>query len=173
VKVIKTLIIWGFVAALIVSLVGLYWSISALNIEHLIVCSTQDKAYFIPERACKFYFYNFTGRNEAENLESGAGLAYAFEIEQEKERREVLAHLMAIGVDVNAVSPVDGLTPLNAAILLNEPRLVNYLISKGADSSKKDKANRMNAMEFLDVLEDKPPGVDRSAVRSILKEYQH
>ena len=69
-----------------------------------------------------------------------------------------------------------GLTPLNAAILFNEPALVELLLSKGADPDKKilrpgKITDGMNSYEFADMLAEKDDGKDRQRIRKLLEKH--
>ncbi len=70
-----------------------------------------------------------------------------------------------------------GMSPLNAAILYNEPELVALFLRNGADpylkiSSAKPSIDQLNSFEFLDLLGKSMPSIDRKAVRRELLRYK-
>jgi len=160
-----------FIALLLIIVAGvsaLFISLTNSDIEDVIICASDNDAYYIPEDLCRYYLYNYRGSKEdIEYLQSRAGLGFVFGISDRSMRRDVIQFLIAKGLSVNGISNFDGLTPLHAAILLNEPDLVQLLIESGADKGKKAE-NGMDAMSFLALLEVKNPDIDRKKIRQLL-----
>ena len=74
-------------------------------------------------------------------------------------------------IDVNEHG-YPGYTPLHMAIAQNDASAVEFLISRGADPeipTKTDAGNGLNAHEFVDLLENTIPGIDRTKVANILR----
>ncbi|MGD8569280.1 MAG: hypothetical protein PVJ39_14430 [Gammaproteobacteria bacterium] len=162
----------GLLVVIIVAGATSVYSLSQDNIENLIVCSVNDEASYIPSNVCQYYLVNFRGnRDDIAFLNKGAGLGFLISIENNAKRKRLLDFFIAKGMDVNSKSRIDGLTPLQAAILLNDHNLVAYLLKKGADPSIPDRDNGMTAREFLKLLTEKKPDVDRSLVRKELNSY--
>lgn len=70
-----------------------------------------------------------------------------------------------------------GMSPLNAAILYNEPELVALFLRNGADpylkiSSAKPSVDQLNSFGFLELLARSMPDIDRNAVRRELLHYR-
>lgn len=70
-----------------------------------------------------------------------------------------------------------GMSPLNAAILYNEPELVALFLQNGADpylkiSSAKPSIDQLNSFEFLELLSKSMPAIDRKAARRELLRYK-
>jgi len=70
-----------------------------------------------------------------------------------------------------------GLTPLNAAILFNEPFLVGLLLEKGANPDGRiirpgKSTDGMNSYEFIEMLSEKDRGEDRAPLRRLLEEHR-
>lgn len=70
-----------------------------------------------------------------------------------------------------------GMSPLNAAILYNEPDLVALFLRNGADpylkiSSAKPSIDQLNSFEFLELLSKSMPAIDRKTVRRELHRYK-
>lgn len=83
---------------------------------------------------------------------------------------------VANGCPVNEIGP-DGLTALNAAILYNEPLLVELLLSKGARPEDKivrpgKNTDGMNSYEFLELLISKDQQGDRQRLQEILSAHR-
>lgn len=71
-----------------------------------------------------------------------------------------------------------GLTPLNAAILFNEPELVSFLISKGSDPKKiirspKQYLNGLNSYQLLELLINKDKATNRDSIHKMLIKNMH
>jgi len=100
----------------------------------------------------------------------------------DKLSRDKAAVLKIIDTAINAGCDIDepdelGLSPLSAAILYNEPALVERFLQAGADpyrriASTKASIDGLDAFEFLQMLMTKVPGQDRTALRAILDRYQ-
>ena len=76
------------------------------------------------------------------------------------------------GCDMHVTDNV-GLTPLNAAILFNEPELVSFLISKGSDPKKiirspKQYLNGLNSYQLLELLINKDKATNRDSIHKVL-----
>lgn len=143
-------------------------AISQLSTEQLIICATTDDAFVIPKMACRFYFDKMADTSDAKQLDERAGIAFAFEIDDPAERSAIVERLIAIGADPNGVSKIDGLTPLNAAVLLNDVQLVQFLLDHGADKNKPDAANHLNAAEYVTRLQRVQPSTNRDVIAAML-----
>ncbi len=90
--------------------------------------------------------------------------------------------LKVIDTATNAGCDIDepdelGFSPLNAAILYNEPVLVERFLQAGADPyrrivSSKASIDGLDAFEFLHMLIAKVPSQDRTALRAVLGRYR-
>ena len=152
----------------VVVVLAVIFSVSRLSIEHLIICSADSESFIIPYNVCEYYLYNHSGREDAIHLDDGAGLSYVFEIQDREEKYNIINHLISIGVDVNGVSNIDGLTPLNAAILINDSDLVKYLIEKGASLEKKDSSHQLGPKEYVEFLQSNDPDTNRSKIHETI-----
>lgn len=87
--------------------------------------------------------------------------------------------LKVIDVAIKAGCDIDepdelGFSPLNAAILYNEPVLVERFLRAGADPHRKivsprASINGLDSFEFLHLLETKAPSQNREALRNVLE----
>jgi ankyrin repeat protein len=78
------------------------------------------------------------------------------------------------GCDIEAPDSM-GLSPLNAAILFNKPKLVSLLLSNGASpnkpiSSPKDYLNGLNSYQLLEFLSSK--GKNLGEIKKLLAEHK-
>lgn len=151
----------------------LYLALTKMSIEDLIICTSDENASKMPAPICNYYFSNFTVLADARSLDSRAGLAFAFEIPDTEKRYNVINRLLYIGSDITKASTIDGLTPINAAILLNDSDLVKFLIEKGADLDKPGTENNLNAKEFLSFLKEKDPNKNRDNVQILLDKAEY
>lgn len=143
--------------------------ISRLSTEELVICAAQDDAFHIPKPACRFYLDHLLSEKRASALAGHAGLAYAFEITNAADRYAIVDKLISLGLNVNEPSKIDGLTPLNAAILLNDVPLAKLLLNRGADPLNKGRPNGLTSAEYIRLLESRNAGVDRREISALLE----
>ena len=160
-------ILYLAIVLLVAGLLFAHVSLSRMDLQRLVACAATEDASRVPSAVCMFYLEHFTDSEDAAQLEAGPGLAYAFEITDHDTRRTVMERLLEIGVDINAPSGVDGLTPLNAAILLNDAGLAGFLLTHGADAHARD-AHARDAGDYLDLLREQDGMTDRSALATVL-----
>ncbi|WP_415845005.1 hypothetical protein ACMYUJ_19785 [Stutzerimonas zhaodongensis] len=84
---------------------------------------------------------------------------------------------IAAGCDIDGPDAL-GLSPLNAAILYNEPVLVKRFLDGGANpyakiASQKQMLNGKDSFEFLDLLETRDKRRDRHSIRVELDTLRH
>ncbi|MCQ4298116.1 hypothetical protein NAU58_21290 [Pseudomonas stutzeri] len=100
----------------------------------------------------------------------------------DKLSKDKVVVLEVIDTAINAGCDIDepdelGLSPLNAAILYNEPALVERFLQAGADpyreiASSKASIDGLDAFDFLQMLMTKVPSQDRTALLAVLNRYQ-
>lgn len=100
----------------------------------------------------------------------------------DKLSKDKVAVLKVIDTAINAGCDIDepdelGFSPLNAAILYNEPALVEHFLQAGADPYRRIVSSRasidgLDAFEFLHLLMNKVPNQDRTPLRAVLERYQ-
>ena len=86
---------------------------------------------------------------------------------------EVIDVAIKAGCDIDEPDEL-GFSPLNAAILYNEPVLVERFLNAGADphrkiASPRASINGLDSFEFLHLLETKAPSQNREALRDVLE----
>ncbi|GAB2926362.1 hypothetical protein [Rheinheimera gaetbuli] len=144
------------------------FSLSRMSVQELIICSTDNNSYVLPAPLCFTYFNSMTNEQHAKELDQHAGLAYAFEIKPEQLKYIVITRLLALDVDINKPSAIDGLPPLHAAILLKEPKLVQYLLEQGADKSISDNTQKMTSSQLVDHLLERKATAELLAIKQLL-----
>jgi len=165
-KVISFILLVSFVVASLA-----VYTMATLNIQQLIICSTNEDAMYIPKDVCKFYLHNFRENSEdIVYLENSSGIAYLFEIDPAEIKYELLEFFIKNGADVNHLNVIDGLTPLNTSILLNDYDLTKYLLLKGANPLLKEKNSGMTAYQFIELLSSNESKniKDRSKIQTLL-----
>lgn len=166
----KKLFLFVFMFLVLVSAAGIY-TMTRYNIENLIVCSTNEKASYIPAFACETYLYHFRGHGtDLAFMKKRTGLNFLVNVEDPLKRRRLFEFFIGKGMDVNAVSNIDGLTPLHAAILLNDHELVHFLLKNGANKLVRERTNGLTPLEFLGQMDAQFPGIDRSRLRQALEQ---
>ena len=136
------------------------------DLEGLMICSTSDEAYRIPKSVCEYYTLHFRGtKDDIAQLEKGIGISFVFG--DEKKRATFLNFLLDKGANINLISPLDGMTPLHAAVFDNDPELVKFLLDRGADPtirkgkgfSSATNVDNMTPLEMLNKMEENRPGL--------------
>lgn len=87
---------------------------------------------------------------------------------------KVINEAIEAGCDIDEPDEL-GFSPLNAAILYNEPVLVERFLRAGADPHRKivsprASINGLDSFEFLHLLETKAPSQNRAALREMLRD---
>jgi hypothetical protein len=154
------------------------YAMTTFDIETLMTYATSDDNCRIPycNKPVEYYTLHFRGTKEdVAKLEQGIGLSYVFS--DSKKRSTFLNFLLDKGVNINKVSPLDGTTPLHAAVLQNDPELVKFLLDHGADPTiRKAKDNssftefdNMTPLEMLEkMVQNRPELAARSKVKQVL-----
>jgi hypothetical protein len=173
----KIFIIPAIVIALLVPGIGWY-SLKTMPMEYLVLYSLKNN------RTCYWFLKNFRGGSaDIERLKSIGGFNFIFagyhkamelnkpDIETYNQRTVAIADFfLQKGLNINAVSPVDGLTALHAAVVLNQPQVVNYLLRHGADKTKPDGKFKLTPTELAKKLQDDRPDSDYSPIIKALTE---
>nr|WP_275113907.1 ankyrin repeat domain-containing protein [Psychromonas antarctica] len=146
------------------------------HIEDVIICATSDDAYKIPTGFCNLYLVNYrVTKSDVRSLEEGIGIAFLFNLRDENLRYQYLDLFINNGASIDFVNHIDGLSPLLAAVMINDQNLVEYLLAKGADVSKKDNKFELSPVDFINLLSEKEKSrnaeVDRSAILKLLTNH--
>jgi hypothetical protein len=159
---IKKLIV-VFLLAIVIGVPSIGWYMfKNMPIEHLVTCSVEK------DGICIWFLKNFRGSVEdLDQLTLNGGFNFIFagyngaissqtqNISLYDQRTETLADFfLNKGLDINAASPIDGLTPLHSAVVLNQPEVVKYLLSHGADKSVRDNKFKLTAVELANKLQN-------------------
>ena len=165
----KTLFIIIPLSFLILYSITAAYSLSESNVEDIIICSTNDDTHYIPNKGCEFYLFNFrTSKNDIQYLESGSGLAFLFGIKDINKRYIYLDHFLSKGMSIDTQSNIDGLPPLHSAILLNDLKLVKYLIEKGVNTMQTERNYELTPLSFLQKLNENNDFIDRAPIENFL-----
>ena len=145
------------------------YSLSESNIEDIIICSSNNETHYIPDGICELYLLNYRAtENDIQFLETRSGLAFLFGIQNENKRYNYLEYFLSKGISIDALNSVDGLSPLHAAVVLNDLKLVEYLLDKGASATQIDKNYGLTPLELLQKLNVGNNPMDRDAIAKIL-----
>ncbi|MCF6338841.1 MAG: ankyrin repeat domain-containing protein [Gammaproteobacteria bacterium] len=129
----KKKIVFGGIGGIFLAIAGfVLYDMSEMEIEVLILCSSNEGGIRIPSGLCHYYMVNYRiNEKDIEALSEGAGLDYILHAKPPK-RYEIAKAFLARGLDVNGVSHYSGLTPLQAAALGNDVQSVKFLLAQGA-----------------------------------------
>lgn len=165
----KKLLFILLLALLTTAGIGIY-SMTRYNIEALIVCASNEKASYLPSFVCENYLYDYRGHPvDIAFLNGRTGLNFLANIENTQIRQHLFEFFIRRGMNINATSNVDGLTPLHAAVLLNDPDLAKLLLKMGANTQVRERTNGFTPLEFLIQMDVNLPGIDRSRLKQVLE----
>ncbi|WP_041394420.1 ankyrin repeat domain-containing protein [Photobacterium profundum] len=145
------------------------YSLSTSAIDDIIICGTNDDTHYFPKGVCEYYLFNSRLTSEdILTLEANSGLAFLFGIQDKSQRYAYIKYFLSEGVSINAISTVDGLSPLHAAIIRNDSKLVGFLLQNGASLSQKESNYGLTPFDFLIFLSEKNSNVDRNDVFEVM-----
>jgi ankyrin repeat protein len=145
------------------------YSLSTSAIDDVIICGTNDDTHYFPKGVCEYYLFNSRLTSEdILTLEANSGLAFLFGIQDKGQRYAYIKYFLSEGVPINAISTVDGLSPLHAAIIRNDSKLVGFLLQNGASLSQKENNYGLTPFDFLILLSKKNSKVDRNDVFEVM-----
>lgn len=148
----------------------MFVSMSSADIEDVIICSADTGSHYIPSSVCKYYLHNFrANKDDVSYLQSRSGLNFIVNMPEKTDKKDLINYFLSKGLDINKPSKIDGLTPIHAAILLNNPDIVKLLIKHGASLTTLDERLKLTPLQFANDLASKNPAIDRSAVIALLK----
>lgn len=158
-------IIISILFIIIVFFASVISSLNNYDIEEVIICSINNESHLIPSNVCELYLHEYRGaKDDIALLKKRSGLSFVFDVVDKNKRTQLLDFLLLKGSDIDGLSNVDGLTPLHAAILLNDIELLNYLLMNDANPLVKDRDNSLTSKQFLELLIIKDAITDRSAL---------
>lgn len=151
---------------------GAAYTLNRASLDTVVMCAAGERGLYIPAAGCRAYLKS-VGATYAPQ-EKSAALAAALALysrAQDPAARalslEQAALLLEQGADVDGLSPYDGLRPLHAAVIANEPELVRYLRGKGANTAARDAQFDKTPLELANWLETTKQ-LDLGAVRQAL-----
>lgn len=97
---VKKIFLLALIIPFIVVVLAIY-SISTLNIQQLVICSSDDNAFYIPKNICKYYMYNYRGSSEDINvLEKNYNISYLFSTQNANEKYNEIEFFLKKGANV-------------------------------------------------------------------------
>jgi len=133
----KKKIFFGGVSGIFLTISGLmFYDMSQMEMEILILCSANKGGIRIPSSLCKYYLINYRINEKGiKKLKEGVGLGYVLSVEKDFPEYEMTRIFITNGLDVNSVNHYGNAntTPLQSAVLENNVRGVKFLLEQGAD----------------------------------------
>ncbi|VAW88556.1 hypothetical protein MNBD_GAMMA18-1324 [hydrothermal vent metagenome] len=133
----KKKIFFGGIGGVFLTIAGLMlYDMSKMEIEVLMLCSTNRGGILIPSDLCKYYLVNYRINEKGiKELSEGGGLDVVLNIEESAAEYELAKMFLARGLDVDGANHAGGkdVTPLQAAVMYNDVRRVNFLLEYGAN----------------------------------------
>ena len=133
----KKKIFFGGLSGIFLTVAGLmFYAMTQMEIVHLMSCSTNQGGTRIPSGLCKYYLVNYRINEKGiKELSEGGGLDVILNIEENAAEYELAKMFLARGLDVDGANHAGGkdVTPLQAAVMYNDVRRVNFLLEYGAN----------------------------------------
>ena len=135
-------------------------------------CAIDDGGTDIPQFACRWYLeHQLTNAEESGDAQSVLFLAIGAYPTHPDSAQNIMELALDEGAKINGHSPQSGYTPLQEAVLFNEPRLADFLLNKGADPSMEDKKKGLTAHELLAAIEERNPDQDLSEIEGQIQQH--
>ncbi|MEQ6887042.1 hypothetical protein [Salicola sp. Rm-C-2C1-2] len=136
-------------------------------------CAIGDSGTRIPQFACHWYLeHQLTSAEESDDAQGVLFLAIGAYPTHPDSAQEIMELAFNEGAKINGHSPRSGYTPLQEAVLFNEPRLAEFLLNKGADPAVEGQNKGLTAHELLAVIKERNPEQDLSEIESQLEREQ-
>lgn len=143
--------------AIIVFAGFIVYVLQSRDLQTLYICATSGAP--VPSKVCEYYFFHFRGSKEdIAELENGVGLAMVFQDKAVSDtydwnkQKAYMDFLISKGIHINKINPINGESPLHAAVIFNDVELAKYLLAHGADPALKS-----TSIERLPDYGDKTP----------------
>ena len=167
----KKKIFFSGVAFVLSGIVGLMlYAMSEMEIEHLILCSSNEGGIRIPSSLCEYYMLNHRmNEDDMKQLSDGAGLEFILNgVNPSKYKMAEI--FIAKGLDVNGVNHYSDkdITPLHALVLGNDAEGIKFLIEQGADVDRRSTGYGMTALELARRLHEEQGRENRTAIINML-----
>ncbi|WP_077528793.1 ankyrin repeat domain-containing protein [Vreelandella utahensis] len=167
--------LFSLVGLLIVGLLGYsglgFYVLQASSTDTNASCAIGDSGTRIPQFACRWYLeHQLTSAKANGDAQSVLHLAIGAYPTDPEQAQKIMELALSEGAQINGFSPVTGYPPLHEAVLLNEPRLAEFLLQRGADPEIEDQNKGMTARELLSAIEERNPEKDLSRMVTLLQE---
>lgn len=149
------------------------YSMTKMDIETLILCSSNEDGSLIPGRLCETYMFNYRAHpQDITALNNGAGLIFILNGRDEENKYKTARFFITKGVDINGINHhgEHNITPLYAAILYNDFKMLHFLLLNGADQNVTPPSINLSPLAFAESLQNKKPSIDRSKVIALLSQ---
>lgn len=161
-----------FLVALVSTFGLMLHNVSKMDTETIILCASNEGGIHIPSKLCEYFLYNHRDiKKDVSELSKGAGLIFILNGNNEEMKYKLAEFFITNGLDVNGINHYGdyNLTPIYAAVLFNDVKMLKFLLKHGADISIKPPSINMTALDFARTLKSKEPSIDRSKILEILE----
>lgn len=113
----------------------LVYQIISMPVERLILCAANESDSLYPAKICNFVLvHSRTGTDDINSLQAGAGLDFILNLESQN-KYEISDLFLQNGLDVDGVNNFNQkkVTPLQASVVYEDLKRVEYLLTNGAD----------------------------------------
>lgn len=126
--------------------------LKSIPLDTLIITTVSTPQESFQQKAAQWTLYNLRkSPKEIKEMEQSVGLNFIIAY-QDSINIETFEWLLDNGANINAISPIDSLPPLHAALLYDNMELIDIIMERGADTSIKGSRKSLTPCEFLELL---------------------
>lgn len=167
-------IVFSTSLALLLAFIGLtalaVYSLNSNSIESNASCAVGDSGNYIPTSLClRFLKHQLNQAQDTQKAQRAFHLAIGAYPTHPERAILVIKAALSSGADINGFSLITGYTALHEAVLINEPELVEALISFGANPGIKDRSQGRTAADLLSAIIERNPHLNMKAIESQIK----
>ena len=129
----------------------LVYQIISMPVERLILCAADESDSLYPASVCNFVLvHHRAGSDDIEALSAGAGLDFILNLDSQA-KFKISDVFLQNGLGVDSVNNFTDqkVTALQASVIYEDAKRVEYLLSKGADAHLKNR-DGLTALDFAD-----------------------
>ncbi len=160
----------------VVYLSTLFYSMSKMTVDEMVMCSVGDGGFYINSNVCEVYVKRFKSEPTHMDELSYGGVEVILSLSNNK-KYELAEFFISKGLDVNTINQYQSqfgydLPPIQSAILENDLKKVNFLIFHGANLMVRSKSTgNSTSLEFAKYLKEKEKNIDRSKILTTLSQH--
>jgi len=156
---------------------SMFYHLVNMDIEELILCSTNEGGIRIPSNVCQHYMVNHR-ITEADIIQLSKNSGIDFILNGESHKKYYIAeHFIAKGLNINgtnrhSIEKQYDLSPLHTSVIYNDAKRAKFLINHGANTNIQSKSHyNMTPLELAQHYQKELPKKNMSDIIKILSAH--